>query len=397
MRRGFLLAVVIGAALALPSVATADGGFTNGSFSFGTTNRPGDTVIVTFTVSGQPMYDAAVGLNGPFGGTVTSVSDTQNDCGGQQFENNSEWPSYDGMWGAQCTFYPVLQPGDTYTIKLVTSDTYGGSTVLLNNVDINGGSPPPPPPPKNPLPDPTKTQQKLDAQKDMQDALDAAKAPCAQSAVGATAGVWSTTVPGAGLLAGPPAVLIGATAGSRCAALINRAYRDAQIVNDPPAKDFRRLAYPAPAGRAAALPSCARFKHSAHAFCAKLRPLVSKYVAATEQVASIDAALLQTVDAESGAAKADDATTLAKQDAQGQQLEQQFSTAVATEQKLGEKIAGVIRAHHVKGKLSKHQVAKGIAHVEQALEQQGLAAATIQQLAGTALTPSALNLLTATR
>jgi hypothetical protein len=398
--RARLLGALTAAALAVPPVASADGGFTNASFSFGTTNKPGDTVIVTFTVSGQPMYGAAIGLNGPFAGMVTSVSDPANACGPNYFQNNSEWPTYQNIWGAQCTWSGANapQPGQTYVIKLVTSDTYGGSTILLNNVIVNGGGPvsappPPPPPPK----DKQKELEKLLAKLDMINALNDAQAPCAQSTLGAAAGVWGATVPGAGAIATVPAVVLGATAGTRCTQLINRAYQDALIVNDPPAGAFLRLAYPRPIARASALPSCSRFSGRARTFCTKLRPLAREYLAAVKEVAAIDAALVQTVDMQSAAANAGNATALAQQDAQGQQLETQLSAAIATEHKLGKKIAKVVKAYHVSGNLSKHQDAHGIAYIKKSLEQKGLSATSIETLAGSALKPHAIKILAVMR
>jgi|SRR5579875_3055957 len=403
MGRGAIAAALAGlaaavGALALPSVASADGGFTNASFSFGTTSRPGDTVIVTFTVSGQPMYGAAVGLNGPFGGTVTSVSDAQNDCAPNNFQGSSEWPTYGSIWGALCTFFPVLQPGTTYQIKLVTSDTYGGSTILLNGVAVSGGqTSSPSPPPRQPPKDREKEKQKLLAKLDLIRALNDAQVPCAQSTLGAAAGTWGATVPGAGSIATTAAVIIGATAGVRCAALINRAYQDAQIVNDPPRAGLMRLARPGPLGRVASLPSCSRVPAAARAFCGELRPLASRYIVAIQRAASIDAAIRVTVDRESAAAKAGNAAAQRRQDAHGAVLEARLAAATALERRLGSQIARLIGSRHVTGELSAQQDAEGIAYIERTLERRGLSSTTLQQLAGSALKPHAVKILAVTR
>jgi hypothetical protein len=127
---------------------------------------------------------------------------------------------------------------DGGTLQLTWPD---GTTVTEQLSGPNAVGPPPPPP----LADHQKKREKLLAQLDLRRALDAAKAPCAQTAVGATAAVWAGAVPGVGQLAAVPATVLLGTSGNACVSFISRAYRDAQIYNDPPAKGFKRLARPA--------------------------------------------------------------------------------------------------------------------------------------------------------
>lgn len=333
----------------------------------------------------------------------------------------------EGAKGAACTIFPSGAPESLEAVAAMYFPLQTSTGTVSRNFDVNqavtntspcgntssseritrtitasgsigGPAPTPTHHHKKALPDPEKQRQKTFARGDLLTTLLRAEGPCGQTALGAAAGLWGLVVPGVGSTALVPAGIIGAAAGTTCATLLQRAYDDAQIVNDPPRSDYETVAHVTPSASSAALPACGSFSGTAKPFCVALRPAVQKYIAATTHATAVDDALVKTVDRETAAANARNRTALAKQDAAGKHLETQYASALRTEATLGAAVASLIRAHHVTGHLTRAQAAQAITYLLGRLAGRRLSRATLAHLAGAhavnkALTPRPINLL----
>jgi hypothetical protein len=239
---------------------------------------------------------------------------------------------------------------------------------------------------------PTIERQKVFAKGDLLPTLFRAEAACGTVALGTTALVWGTTVPGAGGAAAIAGDLMLAGAGPDCAALISRIYDDARIVNDPPRRDYRKVAKPRPARTPVAMPGCGREPAAPAGFCAALRAGVLAYVKAVRAATADDDALEITVDRESGAARAGAATALKLQERTGSRLVAQLRAASKTERTAGAKITKLLGARGVSGSLDTAQTATGIHRITAALAKRGVRAS---MLPASALTPVPIDLVAA--
>jgi hypothetical protein len=179
-----------------------------------------------------------------------------------------------------------------------------------------------------------------------------------------------------------------------CVATLKRVAKDVGRYEDPPDPDIHVLARAAGAPAPSSLPSCSRWHGASARFCKRLRPAELAWVRGAQEVTSIDEALSTTTNRVSAAIAANDAAAVASQASNGRLLEAQERTALAAKDTAGRKVATVLRGAHLQFRLTRSQSRRTIATVEKALGKQGISAATLRTLGGTALTPSAVNLLT---
>lgn len=374
----------------------------------------------SFLPGGRTFVSAYLGIPRVVPGEVTVTGPAQ--CQTANVTGNAA----EGAKGAACTIFP---PGDKHSREAVAAiyfplqATHGTAsrrfdvhqavtntrpcgnarsseriTRTIDAVGTIGGAPPPPRRHRpRPLRSRRKALQKLAARNDLLVTLSIAPGPCALAAIGATAGVWGLTVPGSGALALVPAAILGAAAGPACRTFAQRIFDDAEIAADPPRRDYRRVARVAPA-RVPALPGCGAFAGEARTFCGALRTAVRRYLAAVLHTTAVDDALRVTVDRESGAANARNRGALARQDAAGRRLEVAFASARHGEAKLGARVAGLVRARRVAGRLSPAQFGQGANALLARLAPRGVSRRKLGSLAGTrgvarALAPRAVEVL----
>ena len=224
---------------------------------------------------------------------------------------------------------------------------------------------------------PTIERQKVFAKGDLLPTLFRAEAACGTVALGTTALVWGTTVPGAGGAAAIAGDLMFAGAGPDCIALVERAYDDARIIDDPPRGDFHKVARPAPLGHLLRIPACAEEPAAPANFCAGLRAEVLAYVAAVRDSTGVAGALQITVDRESGAARAGAGAALKVQERAGARLVTALELASRAERAAGAKLARQLGTQGVAGALTATQNAAGIARITAALGKRRIAISTL--------------------
>jgi hypothetical protein len=241
-------------------------------------------------------------------------------------------------------------------------------------------------------------RQKVFAQGDLLTQLLRAEGPCGYVALGTGTFLWSSTVGGptapAALI--PAEFLISAGA-PLCATYLAQAFRDIEIANDPPAGDINAIAKPrkTPSSSAAAkkLPSCAGKPSGLRSFCRALRADLADQIAAAQRSAAIADALLTTVDRETKAHKTHHAAALRRQSSAGNRLVTDLKAAERREHAVGAKIARLIVAEHVTGRLTVAQDATAIAEILKKLRAHGVRQATVKRLAPSAITARLYDLL----
>ncbi len=250
------------------------------------------------------------------------------------------------------------------------------------------GASPPPPPPLLP-------QQKQEAAyKAREDLRDAAIPNLARYCGPAVAGLLGT---GAGVLTGNVylAVAGGLTAGamnSFCGDALTRVVNDYKIYQDPPLASIETIARPA-AVSTAKLQSCKRYGGKPARFCKRLRSAYTKLVGAAQQVASITAAIEETVSRERTAYEAGNETALDAQNSDLVKLLGEAPSAYAAEASAGKDVAKVLKSAHIHFELSKKRAAKAIAVAESDLGKQGITTSELSSVDSSALEPAATNLL----
>lgn len=220
-------------------------------------------------------------------------------------------------------------------------------------------------------------RQKTFARGDLLPTLFRAEAACGTVALGTTGLVWGTTVPGAGGVAAIAGDMMIVGAGPECIALINRVYDDARIANDPPRKDFTKIARPRPVRTRVRMPGCARRPAALASFCTGLRTEVLAHVAAVRKATAIADALQVTVDRESGALRAGKTTALRNQLRAGTHLLAELRAASRAERAAGAKIAKRLRAESVGGTLDAAQTSAAVARITTAVGKRGITRAML--------------------
>jgi hypothetical protein len=270
----------------------------------------------------------------------------------------------------------------------------GGSTestqVLINStVSVNGGGPVQHKPGKPHIPQ--IERQKVFAQGDLLTTVLRAEASCGQVVAGTLANVWGTTVASGGVAAVITGAIILAGSAPTCVALLDRAFDDIDIIDDPPRNDIYAVAAPARVRASRlTLPSCAGRSGSVRTFCTKLRADERAYVTAVQHATAVDAALLTTVDRESGAARKHKKAALALQERTGSRLVRQLKSASSAERGIGGKLIALLHSHQVFGRLTPAQDGAAIAYVKSKLAHRGIHAS---QLPKRALRAGSVNLV----
>lgn len=235
-------------------------------------------------------------------------------------------------------------------------------------------------------------RQKVFAKGDLLPTIFRAEAACGTVALGTTALVWGTTVPGAGGAAAIAGDLLLAGSGPDCAALISRLFDDARIINDPPRRDFGKVATPRPVRTPVPMPACAKEPAAPARFCAVLRADVLDYVTAVRRATAVADALQVTVDRESGAARAGDTKALKRQERAGSQLVSDLRAASGAERTQGAKVARQLGTQGVTGSLTADQASRGVARMLAALRKRGI---TRSMLPASSLAPASIDLVAA--
>jgi hypothetical protein len=234
-------------------------------------------------------------------------------------------------------------------------------------------------------------RQKVFATSDLLTSILRAEASCGQTVAGVLANVWGTTVASGGVAAVLTGAIILAGSAPTCVALLNRAFDDIDIIDDPPRNDIYAVAVPARVRASRlTLPSCAGRSGSIRTFCTKLRADERAYVTAVQHATAVDAALLTTVDRESGAAREHKKAALALQERTGSRLVGQLKSASSAERAIGTKLSALLRSHKVFGRLTVAQDGAAIAYVKSKLARRGIHASKLPKRA---LRAGSVNLL----
>jgi hypothetical protein len=273
-------------------------------------------------------------------------------------------------------------PPQTYDLNGPPSSAAGlcfkgtetSSLTILSSVTVGGGKPPPPRTPSKPK---SLERLKVFARGDLLTTLLRAEVPCGELGLGVAAGLWSLVVPGAAAgSAIVPGVVIGAAAGPTCVALIDRANDDAHIINDPPDPAVFTIARPSRIARAQ-LPSCAAQPSSLRSFCTRLRADELAYLAEVERGASIDGALLTTVNRLSTASRKGSSSAVAIQASAGARLERSLQAATRAQNAAGARIAALVGAQQVRGELNTSQAQHGIETVVSGMARHGVTSSAL--------------------
>ncbi len=236
-------------------------------------------------------------------------------------------------------------------------------------------------------------RQKVFAQSDLLTSILRAEASCGQTVAGVLANVWGTTVASGGVAAVITGAIILAGSAPTCVALLNRAFDDIDIIDDPPRSDIYAVAVPARVRPSRlTLPSCAGHSGSVRAFCTKLRADERAYVAAVQHATNVDAALLTTVDRESGAARRHKKAALSLQERTASRLVAQLKSASRAERRLGHQLIALLHSHKLFGRLTLVQDTAAIAYVKSKLARHGVHSS---QLPKRALRAGSVNLVSA--
>jgi hypothetical protein len=254
----------------------------------------------------------------------------------------------------------------TLSIAIGASSTPGAPTGTLP------GSPPPPVD-KNAA-EKARKKMKEAARSDFKPAFEALSA-------GAGLGTLLELAAGRGLskivdeVAGPSARFSGTDA-------TTRVLNDYRIVEDPPAADYTELARAKRGG--GAKPSGKGLAGAAGA--------LARSGAATS---AVTAAMVTTIDRDSGAIKAGDYAAAAKQAKQFTKLEGELADALKAQGEAGAALAKLLKGAGLKSTLTRSEDAKLIASLEKSLTKKGLSVKALKPLAGGLLKPAPLDVLTA--
>lgn len=232
-------------------------------------------------------------------------------------------------------------------------------------------------------------QFKKDALAQMKIEFEQALYPCLVAASG-------TVVVGVGgLVIGP---IIGSTligvGGSLCAVHIAALQLLQKIYNDPPDLAFGRLAHVRPtAAPSLTLPSCSGLHGKDRTTCRRLEALAKHYAVAVERVKDAATALSTTANRFGAANAAGNARDVKKQERAARKLVRRLQSAVRARGRAGAKLAALLRAAGVSGRLTASQTSNAVDAVLTALAQAGVPEDTARALLGSATTPGAVDVL----
>jgi hypothetical protein len=178
-----------------------------------------------------------------------------------------------------------------------------------------------------------------------------------------------------------------------CLASVQRLVRDYKSWKDPPLQSIDVIAH-VPRARAAALPTCARYRAKVKQLCNRLRPAYAKLLGAAQHAAAVAQALEETVSREHAAYLAKNSAAISAQDAQLGTIDSQMSAAAGAERSAGRGLAKLLKAAHISLRVSKKQSGKAIATLERDAATLGLSKGELESLGSSFPKPGASNLLT---
>jgi hypothetical protein len=197
------------------------------------------------------------------------------------------------------------------------------------------------------------------AKADLTPALENAKGPCLNYALGLGlfgAGTLLTGAPAIGPTLTVAGSLTALAAEPFCVATIQRIAKDYKIYNDPPDNRIHQIARPAHVA-GVKLPACKAKDADAQAFCRKVRPALITWVSKGQAVASVSSALSTTVNRLSAAINKHKKKGESAQAKQANKLVKKLHRAKHALQPAGAALAGIYRNAGLSMPLS-HQRAK---------------------------------------
>lgn len=291
--------------------------------------------------------------------------------------------SFDGISHCACL------PEETHVKQSMTVTVSATSPASGNNVKTNpapggGGHSPKSAPPERKTSEARRKQLKEQARQDLGPALEEAwKAHGLSVAIGLNYGVALSTV--LDELGQQGALLESNDATAR---VIN----DYRIINDPPDRQFRRLAKPR-ASKRPALRSCATVPSTERTLCASLREAELAMLVNSAKASALTEALLVTVNRDSTAIRAHDYSAAQRQYVHFRSLHSQLRKVLRSRGASGARVAAVFRSVNVSGVLSGAQSAAAISAVEANLSGARVSAARLGSLAKDALIARETNAL----
>lgn len=270
------------------------------------------------------------------------------------------------------------------TIKVTVTGTAPGNATGQPSGPKGSGSPPPAQPGRRAASERRRNELKQQAKEDFGPALEAEwEAHGLGSVIGL--GVGQALVSIADDLGEATTRLVGNDAGERV-------LTDFRIYNDPPVTGYSKLAEPA-SPQPVALPECGTSEGAADVFCNELRPVALQMVTNANAANAIDAAMLTTIDRDTGAIQARDYPAAAAQANHFAALRKKLTAALDAQGKAGAQFARLLRGAGCKGTLTAQQSTAAIAWARRRLVGAGVPAAKVAKLAGGALKPRAVDAL----
>ena len=236
---------------------------------------------------------------------------------------------------------------------------------------------------------------KANARRDFQRALERAKGPCLQLAVSlgvlTTGAVWTSVaapVPG-GIPAGAAVIATGAVMGSVVAPLCTLEIK--QLVTNY--SIFKR---DPPVSRAAPvlrLPACTRWQGAVRTYCRRLEDAVTALVAGEQRVVVVLGRVQSAATALTAARKTGKRGRIEAAEAKARKETAALADARTATSAAGKRVAGLIRAAGVRGRLTKAQSAATIDALLATLARRGVPASDVRAVAPAALTPKPVDVL----
>jgi hypothetical protein len=291
--------------------------------------------------------------------------------------------SFDGTSHCACL------PAATHVKQSMTLTVSATSPAAGNNVKTNpapgGGSPgAKSTPPRQKVSEARRKQLKEQAREDLGPALEEAwKAHGLATAIGLNYGLALSTVFDE---LGQNSALIGSN--DATARVIN----DYRIINDPPDRQFRRLAKPR-ASKRPALRSCAAIPSAERTLCTSLRAAELAMLVSSAKASAITEALLVTMNRDSSAIRARDYSAAQRQYVHFRSLHSELQQVLKSRGASGARVAAILGGAHVSGVLSGAQSAAAISAVETNLRHARVPTVKLGTLAKNALEARETNAL----
>jgi hypothetical protein len=291
--------------------------------------------------------------------------------------------SFDGT--SHCACLPAAtHVKQSMTLTVSATSPAAGNNVKTNPAPDGGGHSPKSVPPARKTSEARRKQLKEQAREDLGPALEEAwKAHGLATAIGLNYGLALSTVLDE---LGQDSALIGSN--DATARVIN----DYRIINDPPDRQFRRLAKPR-ASKPPALRSCAAIPSAERTLCSSLREAELAMLVNSAKASAITEALLVTMNRDSTAIRARDYSAAQRQYVHFRSLHSQLRKVLTSKGASGARVAAVLRGVKVSGVLSSAQSAAAISAVEANLSGARVPAARLSSLAKGALEARETNAL----